>query len=293
MEGNLIRVLFGKLLDALRFQKPQSHSDLTGPTGSGRTEGFSVVSDGITIRGRILFPSAHPSRQYPVLIICHGIPGSGTPRPTSDKGYEALAEYFASLGMAAVTFNFRGCGDSDGNFHMMGWTRDLEAVVDKVLNTPYIDPTRLMILGFSGGGAAAIHVAADNEKIFSLVVVGTPADFTLFEADPDDIVSDFRDRGLFKDPDFPKDTGDWLHGFEEIEPRRWIAHFKGKHLLVVHGDEDELIPVEHAQELCDHAPGGISELVVIPGGVHRLRLDTRCIELIGNWLIKTLGWKES
>lgn len=291
MEGNLVRVLFGKLLDALRFNKPRSGLEAAGANGRGKTESFTVFSEGIAIRGHVFFPSATPSRQYPVLIICHGIPGSGAQRPADDPGYEGLAEHFSSLGFAAVIFNFRGCGESDGNFDMMGWTRDLEAVIDKVLNTPYIDPTRLMLLGFSGGGAAAIHVAADDERIFSLAVVGTPAHFRIFETDPEEIVDDFRERGLFKDPDFPRNVDDWLHGFEEVEPLRWISHFKGKHLLVVHGDADELIPLEHARELCDHAPAGISELSVIPGGVHRLRVDDRCIKILSDWFVKTLGWR--
>jgi len=291
MEGNLIRVLFGKLLDALRFDRPRPRLEDVDPDASRRRGRFKVLCDGIDIRGQILFPSSHPSRQYPALIVCHGIPGSGAQRPPNDPGYEGLAQHFSSLGLAAVIFNFRGCGDSGGNFDMIGWARDLEAVVETVLNTPYIDPTRLMILGFSGGGAAAIRVAADNEKVFSLAVVGTPAHFKLFEANPDEIVRDFRERGLFRDKDFPRDVDNWLHGFEDIEPRRWIAHFKGKHFLVVHGDADELIPVEHAQELVDRAPAGISELSVIPGGVHRLRVDPRCIEILDNWIQKTLGWQ--
>ncbi len=292
MEGNLIRVLFGKLLDALRFDRPRPRTEAVDPEGLRRHDLLKVLCDGIDIRGQIFFPSAHPSRQYPALIICHGIPGSGTKRPADDPGYEGLARHFSSLGMVAVIFNFRGCGDSGGNFDMFGWTRDLEAVVDTVLNTPYIDPTRLMILGFSGGGAAAIRVAADNEKVYSLAVVGTPAHFKLFEANSDEIVRDFRERGLFRDKDFPQNVDNWLQGFEEVEPRRWIAHFKGKHLLVVHGDADELIPVEHAQELVDHAPAGVSELAVVPGGVHRLRLDPRCIEILGNWFLKSLGWQK-
>ncbi len=291
MEGNLIRVLFGKLLDVLRFDKPTARSGEVDPQGAREPGRFETLCDGNAVRGQIFFPSTHPSRQYPGLIICHGIPGSGAQRPTDDPGYEGLARHFSDLGLATAIFNFRGCGESDGNFDMMGWPRDLEAVVDTVLNTPHIDPTRLMVLGFSGGGAAAIHVAADNDKMFGLAVVGTPAHFRLFEADPEEIVSDFRERGLFKDEDFPQDVEKWMNGFEEIEPRRWIAHFKGKHFLVVHGDADELIPVEHAHELVDHAPAGISELAVIPGGVHRLRLDPRCIGVLDDWFVKILGWQ--
>ncbi len=290
MESNLIRIWFKKLLDALRFQKPVSRSEIASPEKRS-ADSFSVISDGITLRGRILFPSERPSRLYPTIIICHGIPGSGAARPKDDPGYERLAQEFTSEGIAAVIFNFRGCGDSGGNFDMIGWTRDLDAVLDVVLNKPHVDPSRVMLLGFSGGGAAAIRVAAENDKIFSLAVVGTPSDFGIFEKDPEKIVEDFKERGIIRDQDFPKDLDRWLAGFVEIEPKRWISHFSGKHLLIIHGDADELIPVDQAYELKERAPEGISELEIIPGGVHRLRLDPKCIEILKKWFLKILGWK--
>jgi uncharacterized protein len=290
MELNLIRIFFGKLLDALRIKSRGGGAGPSDAPGDRRKEPFQVVCDGITIRGRLFFPVESPSKQYPVVVICHGIPGSGAERPPDDPGYDGLAEEFASKGLAAVIFNFRGCGDSGGNFDMMGWTRDLETVLDRVLNTPYIDPTRLMIVGFSGGGAAAIYVAADNPNIYGLAVVGTPAHFQIFEKDPSEIIEDFRKRGIIRDPAFPPDVNGWLHGFEEIEPRRWIAYFKGQHLLIVQGDSDELIPLEHAHEMFDRSPAGIAQISVIPGGVHRLRLDPRCINIIEEWFLRILGW---
>lgn len=291
MEGNLIRVLFGKLLDALRIRQAPSFREPPAAKDHMKRESFAVLSDGIRIRGKLVFPSAHPSRLYPAVIICHGIPGSGARRPPDDPGYEQLAEHFATLGLAAVIFNFRGCGDSDGDFDMMGWTRDLEVVLDHIVDTPYIDPTRVMVLGFSGGGAAALQVAANDERIYALAVVGTPAHFGIFEKDSADIVADFRERGLFKDPGFPHDLERWLKGFEEIEPRRWVSQFKGKNLLVVHGDADELVPVEHAKEIMERAPRGIADLSIIPGGVHRLRLDPHAIDTASRWFLKTLGWE--
>lgn len=249
-----------------------------------------MVSDGITLRGRVFFPTGHPSRQYPALIICHGIPGSGADRPKDDPGYEALAMEFSGLGAAAVIFNFRGCGESDGDFDMLGWAHDLEVILDRVRNTPYIDPTRILVVGFSGGGAAAIRAAADNPEVYGLAVVGTPADFKIFEKDPAEIIEDFRKRGLFRNPDFPPDISRWIGNFEEMEPRRWVAYFKGKHLLIVHGDADELIPVDQARELFRLAPAGVKELRILQGGVHRLRLDPRCRDLLNEWFLKTIGW---
>lgn len=291
MEGNLVKVLFGKLLDALRIRGGDSVRPRPDKEADRLVQPFSVVSDDITIRGEIFFPVAHPSRMYPALIIAHGIPGSGTPRPESDPGYEGLVREFTSLGIVGVIFNFRGCGESGGNFDMTGWTHDLDAVVDKILNTPYIDPTRVMVLGFSGGGAAAVKVAADNPNIYGLAVVGTPAHFGIFEKDLDEIIPEFRERGIIRDPDFPPDADRWRNGFIEIEPRRWASHFKGKHLLVVHGDEDELVPVEHAEEIFGRAPAGVARISIVPGGEHRLRLDPRCVEALKKWVLDTLGWK--
>lgn len=291
METTLIGVWFRKLLEALRLRPTAPFALSANRKGERSSQPFTVTTDGLTIRGTMFYPRAKPSRLYPPLIICHGIPGSGTPRPTGDPGYEDLAEEFTSLGIAAVIFNFRGCGESDGNFDMMGWTRDLEAVIDKTLNTPYMDPTRLMIVGFSGGGAAAIKVAAENENIYGLAVVGTPADFGIFDKDMESVVPDFRERGIIRDPDFPPDLDRWIDSFVNIEPRRWIRHFKGRHALIVHGDQDELVPVDHAHELQDAAPAGVAKIRIIPGGVHRLRLDERCINELKAWVLECLGWK--
>ncbi|MFH0958665.1 MAG: alpha/beta fold hydrolase [Pseudomonadota bacterium] len=291
MELGLFRLMFNKLLDALRINKaPESFSHIDS-LDSRKIESFSVFSDGIKLRGKIFFPAARPNMLYPVVVICHGIPGSGNPRPSSDTGYESLAEMFTSLGLAAVIFNFRGCGDSGGDFDMMGWTRDLGMVLDKILNTPFLDPTRVVLLGFSGGGAAAIKVAADNPNVYGLAVVGTPSNFEVFRKEVSTIIKDFRERGIIRNPDFPPDPEKWAHGFVEIEPKKWISYFKGKNILIMHGSSDELVPVEQAKELFNQAPSGIASLEIIPGGVHRLRLDQRCLEGLRTWILKLLGWK--
>jgi uncharacterized protein len=287
MEINLFSIWWNKLLDALRFKSPSTKNNHQLHETS--TSHFNLNSHGISIVGRMFFPETHPSKLYPVIIICHGIPGSGTSRPDNDPGYESLAEFFTENGFAAVFFNFRGCGDSGGNFDIKGWTQDLEAVLDKTANTAYIDPTRIMAVGFSGGGAAAIKVAADSNLFYALATGGTPADFTIFDAEPTEIVDDFKKRGIIRDQAFPQNISKWISEFEEIDPKRWVSQFSGKHLLIMHGDEDELVPVEHAQILFKHAPAGIAELQIIKGGVHRLRLDPRCPDDLNRWFLKILG----
>jgi dipeptidyl aminopeptidase/acylaminoacyl peptidase len=292
MESGLLRTWFAKLLEALRFNRSASARDRADIAADRSTDRFDVLSDGLKIRGQIFYPVSRPDRMYPALLICHGIPGGAAPPPTDDGGYEGLAEEFSSLGIVAVIFNFRGCGDSEGNFDMLGWTRDLEAVTDRILNTPHVDPTRLIILGFSAGGAAAIMTAAESPDVYALASAGTPAHFGILERDAREAAEDFRSRGIIRDPDFPPDLDRWREGFAEIEPRRWIRYFKGDHLLIVHGDRDEMIPVEQARELFDAAPAGLAKLSIIPGGPHRLRKDTRCIEEVKSWILEVLGWED-
>ncbi len=277
--------MFRRLLAALKIQeqpRPAPSLDPAGGFFSG--EKFSLNVDGLKIVGSIYFPTPQHSRLQPVVVICHGIPGSGTPRPANDPGYEGLAERFTNLGFAVVIFNFRGCGASGGDFDMLGWTRDLEAVLEHVANAPYIDSKRIMVIGFSGGGAAAVYVSAQASIIYGLAVVGTPASFSIFQQEPTEIIEDFRKRGIIRSESFPKDPNAWVRHFEEIEPQRWAPHFRGQHFLIVHGDADELVPVEQASELYAAAPAGIKQLSIIPGGKHRLRLDERCIGILETWL---------
>ncbi len=291
MELNLISQYFRKLMDALRITGGASRHPKADTKDERLVQQFSALSDGLTIRGKMVFPVAEPARLYPVLVICHGIPAAQNGPPTDDPGYDGMAQDFASLGIVSVIFNFRGCGESDGNFDMTGWSRDLDQVLDKVLNTSYIDPTRVMLLGFSGGGAAAIHSAADNKRIFALASVATPAHFGVFDSTPEDVVKDFRQRGIIRDADFPPDVEKWWSGFGEIEPAKWIAYFEGKHLLIVHGEADELIPQQHAREIYDNAPAGITKLEIIPGGEHKLRTNAQCMSLLRDWFLEVLSWK--
>jgi uncharacterized protein len=288
MEFGLLSYYWKMLMESLRFKKDSAPKARIDPS-SRESDRFSVISDAITLKGRIFFPAAKPAMLYPTLVICHGIP-SGKPADPNDPGYESLAREFASLGFAAVIFNFRGCGESGGNFEMSGWARDLEAVIDTILNTPHIDPSRLMVLGFSGGGAAAIRVAADTEKIFSLATVGTPSDFSIFERDLGEIIEDFRTRGLIRDPDFPADPAAWMEEFRKIDPKKYVSQFRGKHLMIMHGDQDEVVPVEQAHELYANAPKGITKLSIISGGAHRLRLDPQACEILKSWFLQTIGW---
>jgi putative redox protein len=63
------------------------------------------------------------------------------------------------LGWAALTFTFRGCGSSDGDFSMQGWVDDLRAAIDHLIAEAA--PTGVWLVGTNTGGALTVCAAAD------------------------------------------------------------------------------------------------------------------------------------
>ena len=55
------------------------------------------------------------------------------------------------LGCVAMTFNFRGCGESEGNFSLQGWVDDLRNAIAHVLSLH--EPTGIILVGTNTGGS--------------------------------------------------------------------------------------------------------------------------------------------
>ncbi|MCK4581328.1 MAG: alpha/beta hydrolase, partial [Dehalococcoidia bacterium] len=178
-----------------------------------------------------------------------------------------------------------GTGESQGNLDIMGWSADLLTVIDFVCSVEEADESRLTLLGFSAGAAVSIYVAAQDTRVSSLAACACPADFG-FLASPEtapSTIQHFRDVGLIRDDRFPLSNEAWIDGFRAISPVQWIDRISPRPLLLVHGDADELVPLEHAHRLYRQAKEP-KELVVIPGARHRLRLEQKAMAAVLRWL---------
>ena len=94
---------------------------------------------------------------------------------------------------------------------------------------------------------------------------------------------------MIRSPGFPPSLDDWVAEFELISPLRWVHRLSPRPLLILHGEEDELVNVDQARAIFQKA-GEPKDLVLVPGGKHRLRLDPRALDLAEQWLLK---WKDS
>jgi uncharacterized protein len=241
-----------------------------------------LAVDGLKLAGELHMPQTAKS-PLPALCICHGIPA--TPYNPGDRGYALLAENFCAAGFVTLIFNFRGTGRSQGNLDMMGWSRDLLAAIDFLSGLEEVDQARICLLGFSGGAAVSVYVAAHDLRVSSVASCACPAEFDslMQKAETHSMLEHFREIGAIRDGDFPSSEERWRNGFETIAPIRWINSISPHPLLLVHGDNDELVPLEHAHRLYQKAKEP-RELVIIPNAPHRLRLEEAAMTAVLHWL---------
>jgi len=251
-----------------------------------RVKDFHLAVKEISIKGSIFYPGAMPEEASGLVILCHGIPGGGDKDP-KDQGYAHLAASLRSQGYAAVMFNFRGAGESSGDFDIMGWVEDLKRVID-YSHTGAGGIPKMVLFGFSAGAAVAVHVAAHDERVGALLLCGCPADFgtILSEGGADQFLRHARGLGIISTPGFPSDRLLWAKGFDTICPERWIGEVVATRKLILHGDDDSVVPVAHAYRLFEKAREP-KELIIIKNGGHRLRLSEEAMRLALNWLNKT------
>ena len=240
--------------------------------------------DGLRIAGELYLPGEGGRAPYPTVCVCHGIP-SGNPPVSGDGGYPFLAEKICHVGLGVFIFNFRGTGDSEGSLDIQGWTRDLEGAIGYLYALPEVDGSRLSLLGFSGGAAVSVYVAAHDSRISSVIACACPADFApvIKVEDSSSIIERFRRIGVIRDKDFPHSAEEWIDGFRLVSPIEYVGQIAPRPLLLVHGGGDETVDVSHAYRLYGRA-GEPKQIIVVEGAGHRLRQNDRAMAIIIDWL---------
>jgi fermentation-respiration switch protein FrsA (DUF1100 family) len=235
-----------------------------------------IRSGVLTLEGHLVKPAAPPRA---VIILLHGMP-SGAPADPADPGYPGLANAFAARGYAALHFRFRGAHGAPGEFSIEGWAHDVEAALDAMASID--DEAARILVGSSAGGAVAIRAASRRPDVAAVATLAAPATYDSVTADPAGTLQRLRNIGVIRDPAFPGDEAAWVREFVDAAPDRAISRIAPRPMLIVHGDADEVVPYANAERLFA-AAADPKELVRIPGGRHRLRLDERALSALFDW----------
>jgi len=218
-----------------------------------REETVDFLVDGQKVVGTLAMPEGGPA---PVVLLFHGFGGSRNELeiPEVKEGiYTRTAHALADKGYASLRIDFRGSGDSDGEFVDTTYSKQIAdgtAAVDFLAKDPRVDGSKLAIIGWSQGGLVASAVAGRTgapKAVALWAAVGEPEVTFSKLLGADKIAAGLKtgDTPL----ELPMPWGFSLYMkqpyFEEIattHPLEEIAAYKGP-LFVAEGTTDEVIAV--------------------------------------------------
>ncbi|MBM4363042.1 MAG: alpha/beta fold hydrolase, partial [Deltaproteobacteria bacterium] len=126
------------------------------------------VSQGETCRGLFVRPAG--GLPAPLIVLGHGLGG------VYEMRLDAFARRFAEAGYAALTFDYRRFGRSDG--HPRHWLvrehqqQDFEAALDFGRTLEGVDPERVVIWGTSLAGGHVLDIAGRRTDLSASVIQG-------------------------------------------------------------------------------------------------------------------------
>src|SRR5262249_21206985 len=130
------------------------------PSPGGRGVGF--YSDGLKLSGVLFVPAGPRGSRGPAVVLCPGIQG------IKGVGLPDLARALAERGIAALIFDYRGFGQSEGargRLFPHEQVRDSRAALTYLGEQGDIAPGRLGMLGISLGGGHALTAAAADRRV--------------------------------------------------------------------------------------------------------------------------------
>jgi uncharacterized protein len=120
--------------------------------------------------GVMHLPKEDAHEAYPTVVFCHGLASNKSGKTRLSV---RLADELASVGIASLRFDFRGCGDSEGEFT----ESTLETMVEDTKNAivwlgeqPFCKKSEIGILGRSFGGLVAALYASRYQNAKALVL---------------------------------------------------------------------------------------------------------------------------
>lgn len=240
----------------------------------------TFTSGGLELVRYLARPVGHPD-PLPGLILCHGFPIGPLDARRSAGTFPQLIDRIANeLGWVAMTFTFRGCGKSQGDFSLQGWIDDLRSSIDHVISEA--QPSGIWLVGTNTGGSISLCVAADDPRIRGCALLGARADFDDWAAHPRRFLEHGREIGAVRNPGFPAAFDEWSRELHRFRPLDAARRFAPRPMLVMHGDDDESVPTSDARQLVE--AHGSAELRVLAGAGHRLRHDPRAVAVLMGWL---------
>ncbi len=152
---------------------------------------------------------------------------------TGSVGYHlGFVLWLVEAGYHVFMYDYRGFGKSGGELDRPGMLEDVKAAFSYVAGRSDVDPGKLVSYGHSLGGAKSVTALA-GERAAGLKAIILDGTFSSYRAMAR-VVGGELGASLITD---------------EFSPRDYIKKITGTPVLVVHGDQDQVVPFSQGREL--------------------------------------------
>jgi dipeptidyl-peptidase-4 len=208
----------------------------------GKTEFFNVTTeDGIVMDGYMVKPpDFDPNKKYPVLFDLYGEPWSAT---ALDRWGDLWHQRLAQLGYIVMTMDNRGTPCLKGRewrksiYRKIGVinSHDQAMATKEILKWNFIDPDRIAVWGWSGGGSMTLNLLFRYPEIYKTGIAVAAVSNQLYY---DNIYTE-RYMGL------PQENPD---DYTKASPITFAKNLEGN-LLLIHGTADDNVHYQNAEAL--------------------------------------------
>ena len=235
-----------------------------------------------TVNGKRLFGWFIPAgERAPALVVMHGWGGNAEmmlplAAPLHERGYALLL----------VDARCHGQSDDDTFASLPRFAEDIDAALAWLAGQPEVDAARLGVIGHSVGAGAALLATSrrrDLRAVVSLAAFAHPA-------------------GMMRRWLASKRVPHWPFGayilayvqrvigfrFDDIAPCHTIARVTCP-VLLVHGLEDDTVPVDEARQIHAARSSDAVELLLVPGSHDDYGDVTRHLAQLGDFLDRSMA----
>jgi fermentation-respiration switch protein FrsA (DUF1100 family) len=243
-----------------------------------------IENEGERISTVIHIPEKTPA---PAVVFSHGFTGN---RIEAHRLFVRTARKMSKAGFVAVRFDFRGSGESDGEFEEMSISSeisDLNSVLKFLLDKKEVSREKIGLVGLSLGGVVSILTTARNPIAKAVCTWSSPARLELLSSLRDSFGADLSqiEKGYVELPSGYRIGRVFLEDALKHDILDDCAKISPRPMLIIHGSQDNVVPVEHARMLYDRA-GEPKKIVIIEGADHtfnRRDWEDKVIELTIEW----------
>jgi hypothetical protein len=279
---------------------------------------FAFPSDGLKLSGIVHVPDdLKAGERRPAIVMMHGFGAN------KNGGPEWVCRQFESWGYIALRFDYRGCGESEGErgrVIAMEEVADARNAVTAMAARPEVDPKRIALCGSSLGAGVAVQATAMDERVGAVILenglghgervirsMHTPESWSKFLQMMEDGRLHREQTGRskmihrFEIFEMPKDlqvnltsnnslmhfTAETAASFFMFRPEDAIGRISPRPILMLHSAHDRVCTPEEAYSLARHA-GPPFELHLMDGADHFMFVDTdpRVAQTLRDWLDK-------